>query len=194
MQGLLAERDWSDPNSVSGIQKAAALLTSLGEKAGGQLIKHLTEDEIQRVSQAIAQLQNFSSKNAEVVLREFSQMLLAQQYVVRGGMEYAEGMLCNALGNEAATRLLDRVRNIMAHDPASFDALQKADPQQLAKFIHNEHPQTIALILSHLNPTQAAALLSSLPPDLRSDVAMRMAHLDQISPEIINKIANVIEQ
>jgi len=77
---------------------------------------------------------------------------------------------------------------------ASFDTLQKADPQQLAKFIHNEHPQTIALILSHLNASQAAALLTSLPQTLRADVALRMAHLDQISPDIISKIAAIIGQ
>jgi flagellar motor switch protein FliG len=76
----------------------------------------------------------------------------------------------------------------------TFDALQKADPQQLAKFIHNEHPQTIALVLSHLNPTQAAALLTSLPNEMRGDIALRMANLDQISPEIISKIATVIDQ
>jgi flagellar motor switch protein FliG len=70
--------------------------------------------------------------------------------------------------------------------------LQKADPQQLARFIHTEHPQTIALVLSHLNPTQAAALLSSLPPELRPEVALRMASLDEITPEIVNKIAKVI--
>ena len=82
----------------------------------------------------------------------------------------------------------------LGSEMASFDALQKADPQQLAKFIHNEHPQTIALILSHLNASQAAGLLISLPPELRADVALRMAHLDQISPEIISKIAAIIGQ
>jgi flagellar motor switch protein FliG len=79
-------------------------------------------------------------------------------------------------------------------DAASFDALQKADPQQLANFIHNEHPQTIALILSHLGAKQAANLLYSLPQDLRADVAVRMANLDQISPEIISKIAQIVGQ
>jgi len=72
--------------------------------------------------------------------------------------------------------------------------LQKADPQQLAKFVHSEHPQTIALVLSHLNPSQAASLLISLPGNLRADVGLRMANLDQISPEVIHKIAAVLGQ
>jgi flagellar motor switch protein FliG len=82
----------------------------------------------------------------------------------------------------------------MGNDGATFYALQKADPQQLANFIHNEHPQTIALILSHLGSKQAANLLSSLPVELRADVSTRMASLDQISPEIVSKIAKVISQ
>jgi flagellar motor switch protein FliG len=133
-------------------------------------------------------------EKAEAVLDEYHQMSIAHGYVTKGGMEYAKNMLFNAFGPELAKRLMDRLTTAMAKDTPSFDALQKADPQQLAKFIHNEHPQTIALILSHLNPTQAAALLVSLPTALRSDVAIRMAHMDQISPEIINKIAAVIGQ
>jgi flagellar motor switch protein FliG len=93
---------------------------------------------------------------------------------------------------DVAKRMLDRLSKAMGSEAASFDAIQKADPQQLAKFIHNEHPQTIALVLSHLNPSQAAALLISLPPEMRADIAQRMASLDQISPEIIMKIASVI--
>jgi flagellar motor switch protein FliG len=99
-----------------------------------------------------------------------------------------------AFGPETTKRLMDRLSKALGSDVASFDALQRADPQQLAKFIHNEHPQTIALVLSHLNPTQAASLLVSLPQRIRSDVAIRMANLDQISPEIIHKIASVIGQ
>ena len=179
---------------LTGLQKAAALLTSLGEKSGAQIVKHLNEEEVQKVSQAIAHLGNLTSSQAEEVVEEYGRMLLAQQYVVKGGMDYARSMLFSAFGPEVATRLLDRVREKMAADLANFDALRKADPQQLAKFIHNEHPQTIALVLSHLNASQAASLLTSLPHELRSEVAMRMAHIDQISPDIISRIAGVIEQ
>ena len=179
---------------LSGIDKAAAVLATLGEKAGAQILKFLTEDEVARVTQAIAQLQHLTSTDAETILDEYRHMLLAQQYVVKGGMDYAKGMLMNAFGPDVATRVMDRLKERMAADLANFDALRKADPQQLAKFIHNEHPQTIATILSHLNASQAAALLNSLPQDLQTDVAVRMAHIDQISPEIISKIAAVIEQ
>jgi flagellar motor switch protein FliG len=119
-------------------------------------------------------------------------MAVAHDYVVKGGIEYARKVLMNAFGPEQAKKMLDRLMKTLGNETLSFDALRKTDPQQLAKFIHSEHPQTIALILSHLNPSQAAGLLLSLPAELRADVALRMASLDQISPEIISKIAAVI--
>ena len=114
--------------------------------------------------------------------------------MARGGIEFARKLLMRAFEPDHAKRLLDRLTKTLGADAASFDAIQKADPQQLAKFIHNEHPQTIALVLSHLNYSQAAALLTSLPATMRADISQRMASLDQISPEIILKIAAVIGQ
>jgi flagellar motor switch protein FliG len=170
------------------------LLILVGNKTGAELVKHLSEDEVQVVSREIARLEAISAEQAEALLEEFYQMSMAHDFVVRGGMDYAKQMLMSAFGPEAAKRLIDRLAKQMGSEYGNLDILQKTDPQQLAKFIHNEHPQTIALVLSHLNSSQAAALLISLPTDLRPDVALRMANLDQISPEIVNKIASVIGQ
>jgi flagellar motor switch protein FliG len=177
-----------------GIQKAATLLVILGEQVSAELLKQLDEDEIQQVSREVARMSAISSEQAENVLDEFYQMTLAHDYVLKGGVDYARKLLINAFGPESARKLLDRLMKTLGSEVASFDELQKADPQQLAKFIHSEHPQMVALILSHLNPSQAAALLISLPPELRADVACRMANLDQISPEIIGKVAGIIGQ
>jgi flagellar motor switch protein FliG len=178
--------------SLTGIRKAAMLLVLLGDKSSAEIIKQLSEDEVQLVSREIARLEAIPADNAEQLLEEFYQMNLAHEFVVRGGLEYAEKMLNQAFGPEVAKKLFDRVSKSVGGEYASLDVLQKVDPQQLAKFIHNEHPQTIALVLSHLNASQAAALLVSLPSEIRSDVALRMGVLDQISPEIVNKIATVI--
>ena len=105
------------------------------------------------------------------MLEEFYQLTSARDFIAKGGVDYARNMLMNAFGPETAKRLMDRLIKALGDGMSTFDALQKADPQRLAKFLHNEHPQTIALVLSHLNPSQAAALLSSLPPELRGDVA-----------------------
>jgi flagellar motor switch protein FliG len=189
---MIANAVAKNPESLTGLRKAAMFLILLGDKASAEIIKQLSEDEVQHVSREIARLDSISSEHAETLLEEFYQMNMAHDFVVRGGMDYAKKMLFQAFGPEVAKKLIDRLSKSMGTEYASLDELQKVDPQQLAKFIHNEHPQTIALVLSHLNPSQAAALLVSLPSELRSDVALRMGVLDQISPEIVNKIATVI--
>jgi flagellar motor switch protein FliG len=156
------------------------------------LLQQLSEEDVQAVSREVARITAISGEQSEAVLNEFHQLSTAGDYVARGGIDFARKLLMRAFTPEQAKRLLDRLTKALGADAASFDAIQKADPQQLAKFIHNEHPQTIALVLSHLNSSQAAALLTSLPAGLRADVSQRMASLDQISPEIILKIAGVI--
>ncbi|MBZ5725111.1 MAG: flagellar motor switch protein FliG [Acidobacteriia bacterium] len=178
--------------ALTTLRKAAMLLIVLGEQSSADLLQQLNEDDVQKVSREVAKVTSISADQSEAILNEFHQVTSAGDYVSRGGVEYAKKLLMKAFAPEVARRLLDRLTKALGSDAASFDAIQKADPQQLAKFIHNEHPQTIALVLSHLNPSQAAALLNSLPAGLRADVAQRMASLDQISPEIILKIAGVI--
>lgn len=179
---------------ISGLRKASILVVILGPEISGDVLRNLNEEEVDQISREVAQMGAIPPDQAEKVLEECHQMHLAHNYVIKGGVDYARKILLNAFGPEQAQKLLDRLMKTLGTESASFDALQKADPQQLAKFIHNEHPQTIALVLSHLNASHAAALLFSLPNEMRSDVALRMANLDQISPEVITKIAGIIGQ
>jgi flagellar motor switch protein FliG len=180
--------------AIPGLRKAAILLIILGEQTGAEILRQMDEDEIQALGREVARVTSIPADQAELVLEEFYEMSVAHDYVLKGGMDYARKVLINAFGPEQAKKLLDRLVKALGTETATFDTLQKADPQQLAKFIHNEHPQTIALVLSHLNPSQAAGLLISLPSEMRGDVALRMANLDQISPDIISKIAGIIGQ
>src|SRR5271155_2217583 len=182
----------SDAEKLPGLRKVAILMVMLGDEASGIIMRNLDEDEVQEISREVARVGSLTAEEAEDVLEEFYQMAVAHDYVVKGGIEYAKKILISAFGPETAKKMLDRLMKTLGNETLSFDALQKTDPGQLAKFIHSEHPQTIALILSHLNPSQAAGLLFSLPAEMRSDIALRMASLDQISPEIISKIAKVI--
>ncbi|MBM3813881.1 MAG: flagellar motor switch protein FliG [Acidimicrobiia bacterium] len=179
---------------MPGLRKAATLIVVMGEQIGVEIMGQMSEDEAALLSQEIAKLPTVTPELAEAVLEEAYQMTLAHDYVLRGGIEYARRLLINAYGPEHARKLLDRLMKAVGSDAVGFDALQKADPQQLAKFIHKEHPQTIALVLSHLNPSQAASLLFSLPAEIRPDVALRMAHLERISPEVVSRIAGIIGQ
>jgi flagellar motor switch protein FliG len=184
----------SEAETLPGLRKAAMLLIVLGEQTSAEILPHLTEEEVQKVSREVAKITAISAEQAEIILQQFHHLSTAGDYVARGGLDFARKLLQRAFNPEQAKRFLDRLAKALGSEAVSFDALEAADPQQLAKFIHNEHPQTVALILSHLKAAQAAALLASLPASLRADVAQRMASLDQISPEIIYKIAGVIGQ
>lgn len=178
---------------ISGIRKAAILTLMLGETATGELFKHLSEEEIEAIAGEVALLGPVPPEMATGVLEEFHHMWKAAEYVTKGGVDYAQKLLVNSLGTDMARRVLDRVMKSF-ESAVAFNGLERADPQQLSKFIQSEHPQTIALILAHLKPAQAAELLNSLQEDLRVDVVTRMANLDEISPDVITRISQVIEQ
>ncbi|MBP1596056.1 MAG: flagellar motor switch protein FliG [Acidobacteria bacterium] len=179
---------------TSGLRKAAILMVLLGDEASANLFRYLEEDEVQEITKEISRLGRIEPETADGVLDDYYKMALARDYLIKGGMDYARKLLVKAFGQDVSKKLLDRVTLSLKSGKAGFDSLQKADPAQLSKFIQNEHPQTIALVLAHLNASQGAALLSSLPEKLRADVVMRMASLEQISPEIITKITGVLSQ
>jgi flagellar motor switch protein FliG len=178
--------------AISNLRKVAILLITLGEEASSQIVKELSPEEIKKVGKAIGTTAAITSEEAVATLREYQQLLMARRCVVKGGLDYASRMLQSAFGVEHARRLLDQVSEAIGSELASFDSLQKAEPHQLANVLFREHPQTIALILSHLNPWQAASLMSALPANRRAQLAMRMATLEEISPDVIGKIAQVI--
>lgn len=184
-----------NPNEVfTGIRKAAIAIVTLGDEVAAEVFRFLTEDEVQTVGREISKLNKVTPEQAEKILQEFHEMSLAQDYLMSGGVEYAKRVLNSAFGPDRARNIIDRVMKSLGNEIPTFDSLQKADPQQVAKFIQSEHPQTIALLLSHLNSSSAAGMLMALQPDVRADVARRMANMDQISPEIVGRIATILEQ
>ncbi len=180
-------------SKLTGMQKAAVLMVSLGDDTAANIFKYLEEDEIQTISREIAITKHVQPEQAEEVMEEFHTMAQARSYISQGGIEYAKKLLIKSVGPEVARKIIDRLVKAL-ESSAGFTSLERANPQQLSKFIQNEHPQTIALILAHLNASQAAELISSLPEALRSDVAMRMASLQEISPEVVRRISMILEQ
>ncbi len=165
---------------------------ALGDKIGGELMKQLNDEEVKAVSKAIARLEKVTPSQTESVLEEFAQ--LAGHSGGRGGFEYAKRVLANAFGPEGAKRIAEHLPKTGTRVSKSLESLQKADPSQLSRFIVGEHPQTIALILSYLSPSQAASLLANLPMPLRSDVTLRIAQLDRVSPDVVARVSVVISE
>jgi flagellar motor switch protein FliG len=179
---------------MAGARKAAILMVLLGDEASAGIFRFMQEDEIQEISREISRLGEINPEVADSIVEGFYRLTLAETFLARGGPEFAKRLLVKAFGTESSKKLMDYLNISLQSTPAGFDSLQKADPVQLSKFLQSEQPQTIALLLAHLRSSQAAALLSSLPAPLRADVVMRMANLDQISPDVISKITSILEQ
>lgn len=178
---------------MSGARKAAIVMMAIGEENSSKLFKFLQEEEIERIAREVASLGSVAPEQGETVLSEFHQMASASDYISSGGVEHARRLLNKSLGPDLSRRILDRVIKSF-NTNAGFATLEKANPQQLSKFILGEHPQTIALILAHLNAGSAAQLVTQLPDEMRADVLMRMASIEDISPEVIGRISGVIDQ
>lgn len=184
----------SHAQALSGSRKAAILLIALGEEAASSIYHHLGERDLQQITQEIAELEFIPPEIVERVLREYYQLMLTQEYLAQGGTEYATKLLVKAFGNEGAKNLLDQVSRAQELSTSKLDSLQKADPQQLAKFLESEHPQTIALILAHLDSRQGSLLLMKLPEKTRAEAVKRLANLRQFSPEMAQKVSVVLHR
>lgn len=177
---------------ITGREKAAILLISLGPEYSAQIFKHLSNDEIEELTLEIANMRRVSPEEKERVLDEFYEVCLAQEYISEGGINYAKDVLEKALGSQKAMDIINKLTASLQVKP--FDFARKADPSQLLNFIQNEHPQTIALILSYLSSSQSAQILSALPQGKQSEVAQRIATMDRTSPEIIREVEMVLER
>jgi len=177
---------------MSGKDKAAVLMVSLGPELSASVFKHLREEEIEDLTLAIAGLKRIEPQVRDEVIEEFHDLVLAREYLEQGGIEYARELLEKALGPDRAEQIIKRLTASLAVRP--FDFARKTDPGQLLNFIQNEHPQTIALILAYLHPEQAGLILSSLSPELQVDVARRVASLDRTTPEVLQEIESTLEQ
>lgn len=179
-------------SELTGRQKAAILLISLGPDIAAQIFKFLREDEIEKLTLEIASQGKVTQEDKDRVLAEFHQMCLAKEYISSGGLEYAKEILEKALGQEKSVAIINRLTSSLQIRP--FDFARKTDPAQLLNFIQNEHSQTIALIMAYLQSDQAAAILSALPPDRQVDVAKRIATMDRTSPDVIKDVERILER
>ena len=176
---------------LSSKEKAAIILIAMGKDISAQILRHLSEQEIESLTTEIARVDNIDSKTEMAVLNEFMTLLRASAYISEGGMNYAREVLEASIGKSRADGIIKKISETL--NPSGFSLLKDVDPIHLLEFIRNEHPQTIALILSQLNPAQAAGVLGQLPEDVQTDVAMRIATMEKISPEIIHEIESVLD-
>ena len=190
------DRDGGDGDEEEGeseipaMQKIGILFVALGQEIAGEVMKFLTDYEIEEITQSVANLKNVSVVQQDRVMEEFEQHLLAGEWVSTGGMDFARGALERAVGPRKAQEILDRVASTSS---SGFYMLKNLAPEQLAPFISHEHPQTVGLILSQLDPAQGAGILGHLPERMQSDVAYRIATMENITPATLKEIEDALE-
>ena len=178
-------------DKLSNKQKAALLMLSLDVETATKVMRQMSQQEIENLTIEISNLKGVHSTLIDQVVEEYHQLITVQEYVVQGGLDYAQRLLENSLGFAKATDILEKVK-ALTH-VRGFGMLKKADGQQLASFLQKEHPQTIALILSNLSPEQTAQVFTELPDDMRNDVSYRMATLGKVSPSLLAEMEQALE-
>jgi flagellar motor switch protein FliG len=176
----------------SGVQRAAILLMSLGESEAAAVLKHMGAKEVQKVGAAMATISSVSKEQAASVLDEFVGAIEGQTSLGVGADDYVRKVLVNALGEEKAGGIIDRI--LMGRNTKGLDALKWMEPRAVADLIRNEHPQIMAIVLAHLDSDQAAEVLQNIPEARRGDVLMRIATLDGIQPSALAELDEIMER
>jgi flagellar motor switch protein FliG len=184
----------TDRPPLNGVRKAAILLSVLGEDAAATILRNLPDEDLQRVTEEVANLGHVPFEITLEVLEEYNQMMTAQDFLAVGGHEVAIRLLVKAFGENGAKSMVQRLMRAEESPSFKMDSLKKADPQQLARFLVGEHSQTKALVLGHLDARQASALLMRLEPEVRAECVRRLANLGQFSPEIASKVTSALNR
>lgn len=176
---------------LSGPEKAAILMITIGLELAATVFKFLRQDEVERIVLEIAKISTVSIERRDAVVQEAYQRAIALKYINEGGIEYAKEILERSFGAGQADDMTSRLFSALKHGNP-LELVKKTEPAQLLEFIKEEHPQTIALILVYMSPDQAGGVLSQLEPELQGEVAMRIAILQKTAPEILEQLDELL--
>lgn len=180
--------------SRGGTRKAAILLSLLGEAEAAAILRNLSNNDLDRVTAEVANLPNVPVDLTLQVLEEYKEMMTAQEYMAVGGQDVASRLLVKAFGENGAKNVVQRLSQSDDGASVNLDALRRAEPSKVARFLAGEHAQTKALLLGHLDATQASELLMKLEPADRADCIRRMATMGQFSTEAASRMSRVVNR
>jgi flagellar motor switch protein FliG len=182
----------AEQTPITGAQRAAILLLTLGERDAAEVLKHLSARDVQAVGSAMAALSGVTRGQVEKVLEKLNEDLGNQTSLGVGTEDYIRKVLVSALGESKAGGLIDRI--LLGRSGKGLESLKWMESRAIAEMVNQEHPQIIALVLAHLEPDQAAEVLGYLPARVRSDAVMRIATLDGVQPHALNELDEIMER
>ena len=178
--------------ALTGVQRAAVLLMSLGESHDAEVLKHMSAKEVQKVGMAMATINNINRVAVENVMTDFVAELSEQTSLGVGADDYVRNVLVQALGEDKASGLIDRI--LLGRNTRGLDNLKWMEPRAIGELIRNEHPQIQAIVLAHLDSDQAADVLRAIPERARGDIVLRIARLDSVPPTALNELNEAMEK
>lgn len=187
----MSEEQKSSSDDLSGVDRAAILLMSLGEQEAATVLKHMGAREVQKIGNSMASLSGVSRDQVNQVLDVFISSVEEKTSLGVDSDDYVRRVMQNALGEKAAN-MIDRI--LLGRDSKGLESLKWMDARSVADMIRLEHPQIIAIVLSFLDSDQAADVLGFLPERTRPDVIMRIATLDGIPPSALSELDDVIQK
>jgi flagellar motor switch protein FliG len=176
----------------TGTERAAILLLTLGEQEAAQVLKHMGAKEVQRIGAAMAKLTNVSKDEVHTIITDFSSSVESQTSVGVGAEDFLRKVLVDALGQDKATSIIDRIS--IGRSTKGLEALKWMDARAVAELIRLEHPQIIAIVLAYLEADQSAEILTCLPANMRSDIMVRIATLDGVQPSALTELDDIMEK
>lgn len=180
----------AEPMSLSGVQRAAIVLLSLGEQQAADVLKHMGAKEVQKLGLAMTSVGGTPRDAVTRVFDEFVEVLAQPSALGAGADEYVRAVLNQALGEDRASGVIDRI--LLGRNTSGLDTLKWMEPRAIADLVRLEHPQIIAIVMAHLDADQAAEVLKCLPDRVRADVLVRIATLDGIPPHALNELNDVM--
>lgn len=181
----------ADDRDLTGPQKAAILLLTLGEDFTADVFRQLDDGEIKHLGRAMSKIQHVSPDQVQEVLGQFLDEMTSPTELHIKGESFFKNTVSKAIVSERAEGLLEDMHTDVG--PIPFASMRDVDAKVLANFIRNEHPQTISLILAHLEPGKGAEILSDFPEQLQTDVILRIAELDTVPPQMVHEIEQVLK-
>lgn len=178
--------------TMTGSEKAAILLLYLGNDVTSKVFEHMDDDEIKRISKSMARLGHVPRSTILQVVEEFTGVINPEAGIFSQGEEFVRKILEKALGPAKAEMLMEELQASSYGD--LVDILGNMDSKSIANFLSQEHPQTVAVILAKLKSKQTSEIISLLPQELQAEVVLRIADVEQVSPDILQEIDDVIRR
>jgi flagellar motor switch protein FliG len=175
---------------IGGPQKAAMMLVTLGPERAAKIFGHLNEHEIETLSVEMAKMRAMDQETTDEILEEAVELAYASGYLGQGGLDYARDVLERTLGKEKSEEMIRKLSAVVETRP--FEFLRRSPPEQITAFLRSEAPQTMALVIANLDTVLAAEVMVNLPAEQQADVALRIATMNETSPDVIKEIEGVM--